>query len=61
MARRNRFGSHAVQKEFVQASMRFVVTNYEEDGGCQMNHDGYFDEEIADLKKYGLWSNLKGT
>ena len=46
MTKRNRFGSLGVHKDFVQANMRFVVSNYIEDGGCKVNHDGYFDEEI---------------
>ena len=61
MAKRHRCGSLGVPKDFVQATMRFVLVNSEEDGGCQVNHDGHFDSELEELEKYGLHYNLTGT
>ena len=46
MANRNRFGSMGLTKEFAQASMKFVMKNPAEDGGCRLGHG--FDEEIED-------------
>ena len=41
--------------------MRFVVVNAAEDGKCELNHDGHFDEELEELRGKGLWRDLTGS
>ena len=60
MARRNRCGSLGLSIDNVQASMRFVVVNAAEDGGCGVNQDGHFDEELEELRSKGLWRDMTG-
>lgn len=61
MAKRNRCGSLGLSIDNVQATMRFVVVNAAEDGGCELNHDGHFDEELDELRTKGLWRDLTGS
>ena len=61
MVKRNRCGSLGLGLDFVQATMRFVVINAAEDGGCEVNHDGHFDGELEELRAKGQWRNLTST